>query len=54
LKITPYALQQTTHYDWRYPNPPTTAMIFTVVFDRDLKVFSTGSVIEELANTKGP
>ena len=52
MKITPYALQQTTHYDWRYLNPPTTAMIFTVVFDQDLKVVSTGSVIEELANSR--
>ena len=54
MKITPYALQQTTHYDWRYLNPPTTAMIFTVVFDRDLKVVSTASVMEELANPRGP
>ena len=53
MKITPYALQQTVHHDWRYLNPPTTAMIFTVVFDRDLKVVSTASVIEELANQKG-
>ena len=50
MKITPYALQQTIHYDWRYLNPPTTAMIFTVVFDRDLRVVSTGSVIEEITN----
>lgn len=54
MKVTPYALQQTTHYDWRYLNPPTTATIFTVVFDRDLKVLSTASVIEELANPRGP
>lgn len=54
MKITPYALQQTIHYDWRYLNPPTTAMIFTVVFDQNLSVLSTGSVIEELANPKGP
>lgn len=50
MKITPYALQQTTHYDWRYLNPPTTAMVFSVVFDRDLKVLSTGSVIEQITN----
>ena len=50
MKITPYALQQTIHYDWRYVNPPTTAMIFTVVFDRDLKVVSTGSVEERITN----
>ena len=53
MKVTPYALQKTTHYDWRYLNPPTTAMIFSVVFDQDLKVVSTASVIKELANQKG-
>lgn len=53
MKVTPYALQKTTHYDWRYLNPPTTAMIFSVVFDQDLKVVSTASVMEELANQKG-
>ena len=54
MKVTPYALSQTTHYDWRYLNPPTTAMIFTVVFDNDLKVLSTGSVEEQLTNQKSP
>jgi hypothetical protein len=54
MKITPYALKQTTHYDWRYLNPPTTAMIFTVVFDRDLKVVGTGSVEERIANPTPP
>ena len=54
MKITPYVLQQTTHYDWRYLNPPTTAMIFTVVFDRELRVVSTALIVEELANPKGP
>ena len=54
MKVTPFAASQTTHYDWRYLNPPTTAMIFTVVFDQNLSVASTGSVIEELANPRGP
>ena len=49
MKVVPYALQQTTNYDWRYLNPPNVNMIFTVVFDRDLKVVSTGSSIEELS-----
>jgi len=52
MKVTPYALSQTTHYDWRYLNAPTTAMIFTVVFDRDLKVVSTGSVEEQFTAEK--
>ncbi len=53
MKITPYAGQQQTHYEWRYLNPPNTAMVFTVVFDSDLKVVSTASVEEALANPKG-
>lgn len=53
MKITPYAAKQQTHYDWRYLNPPGTAMVFTVVFDQDLKVASTASVEEEIANPKG-
>ncbi len=52
LKVTPYALNQTTHYDWRYLNPPTTPMIFTVVFDQDLKAVSTGSMEEQFTNAK--
>ena len=47
MKITPYALKRETHYDWRYLNPPNTAMIFTVVFDPDLRVLSTASADEE-------
>ena len=53
LKVTPYALKNQTHYDWRYLNPPNTAMIFTVVFDADLRVVGTGSVEEESVNPKG-
>ena len=53
MKVTPYPLQQNTHYDWRYTSPPNSAMIFSVVFDRDLRVVSTGSMLEELANPKG-
>jgi outer membrane protein assembly factor BamE (lipoprotein component of BamABCDE complex) len=47
MKVTPYALKQQTEYDWRYLNPPNTAMIFTVVFDSDLRVVQTASVDEE-------
>ena len=50
MKITPYALARTTHYDWRYIDPPSTPMVFTAVFDADLRVLSTGSVLEESIN----
>ncbi|MEO8388920.1 MAG: outer membrane protein assembly factor BamE [Polaromonas sp.] len=53
MKVTPYALKQETHYDWRYLNPPSTARIFTVVFDRDLKVVNTASVDDESASASG-
>jgi outer membrane protein assembly factor BamE (lipoprotein component of BamABCDE complex) len=53
MKITPYALKQETHYDWRYLNPPGTARIFTVVFDTDLKVKGTASVDEESISPSG-
>lgn len=53
MKITPFALKQQTHYDWRYLNPPSTAMIFSVVFDQDLRVVSSGSVLEESIYPKG-
>ena len=46
MKITSYALKRQIHYDWRYQDGPNTsdAKIFTVVFDSDLKVVSTGSM----------
>ncbi len=53
MKVTPYAAQQTTHYDWRYLSPPSAAMIFTVVFDQNLSVVSTGSVDEQFSAPKG-
>lgn len=47
MKITPFALQQSIHYDWRYLSPPNTPRVFTVVFDRELRVVSTASADEE-------
>jgi len=46
-KVTPYALQQQTHYDWRYQDGPNLSdgRIFTVVFDTDLRVVRTGSMV---------
>ena len=52
MKITPFALKQQTHYDWRYLAPPSTAMIFTVIFDADMGVAGTASVLEESLNPK--
>ena len=53
MKVTPFALAGTTHYDWRYIDSPSTAMVFTAVFDRDLHVVSTSSVQEDSINPVG-
>ncbi|MBG6070329.1 hypothetical protein IWX87_000069 [Polaromonas sp. CG_9.7] len=47
MKVTPFALKRETHYDWRYLNPPSTLMIFTAVFDANLRVVRTQSADEE-------
>ncbi len=45
MKITSYEAKRETHYDWRYLDGPNVSdsRIFTVVFDRDLKVVFTQS-----------
>ena len=50
MKVQPYPLKQQTTYDWRYLVPPNSPTIFSVVFDQNLMVVSTASVLEELAN----
>lgn len=37
-KITPFALKREVHHDWRYLDAPSTAMLFTVVYDLDYRV----------------
>ncbi len=48
MKITPFELKNIWHYDWRYMDGPNTSdsKIFTVVFNSDLRVLSTGSVAD--------
>ncbi|MGA0570088.1 outer membrane protein assembly factor BamE domain-containing protein [Variovorax sp. VNK109] len=48
MKVTPYPLKNETHFDWRYLDGPNMAdsKIFTVVFDKDLYVARTGSIID--------
>ncbi|WP_332742874.1 outer membrane protein assembly factor BamE [Hydrogenophaga sp.] len=43
MKITTYALKRETHYDWRYLDGASRSdsMVFTVVFDPDLRVVNT-------------
>ena len=49
MKITAFALKNTHHYDWRYADGPNASdrKIFTVVFNDDLRVLSTGSVDDQ-------
>ncbi len=47
MKVTPLALKQETHYEWRYSEGPNAPRIFRVVFDKDLKVQGSGSVLDE-------
>ena len=46
MKVSRFELQGTWHYDWRYMDGPNESdkKIFTVVFNNDLRVLSTGSV----------
>ena len=47
MKISTYALKQETHHDWRYlPANSTQSMVFTVVFNNDLRVVDTLKVID--------
>jgi hypothetical protein len=44
-KVSTFALKPgETHYDWRWNEPPNRAKVFSVVFDSDLRVVSSGSV----------
>lgn len=49
-----FALKKEQAWDWRYLEPPNQSMMFTVWFDRDMRVARTGSVKDPEApeNTK--
>jgi hypothetical protein len=42
-KVTPYALKNETAWDWRYLEPPNTALVFTVYFNSDMRVVRSAS-----------
>jgi hypothetical protein len=50
MKITPFELKREIVYDWRYLEPPSTSMVFSVVFNADLRVARTGSVLDPQAS----
>lgn len=55
MQQTPYALKGETHWDWRYQDGPAQSdqKIFTVVFDSDFRVRSTGSVVDPSPPVQG-
>ena len=42
-RVTPYALKNETAWDWRYLEPPNTALVFTVYFGPEMRVVRSGS-----------
>ncbi|MDO9404930.1 MAG: outer membrane protein assembly factor BamE [Polaromonas sp.] len=50
-KITPFALKRQTAYDWRYMDG-SRGLVFTALFDQDLRVVSTASVDDETASPR--
>jgi hypothetical protein len=55
MKITPFDRVAEVHHDWRYQDGPNTSdsKIFTVVYDRDLKVLRTLSVRDPALDNGG-
>ena len=56
MKITPYELVNEYHYQWRYLDGTNESdkKIFTVVFNTDLKVKSTGSAMDPALSPNAP
>ena len=56
MKVTPYQLANEYHYQWRYMDGPNVSdtKIFTVVFNPDLKVKSTGSALDPAVHPTAP
>ncbi|MET1115709.1 MAG: outer membrane protein assembly factor BamE [Comamonas sp.] len=48
-KRTQYERKRETDWDWRYVEPPTTEMVFTVTFDPDGRVLRTSRSLEQRA-----
>lgn len=42
-KVTRYALKRETEWDWRWLQPPDSAMVFTAVLNDDQRVLRSGS-----------
>ena len=42
-KVTPYALKRETEWEWRWVQPPNSAMVFTATLNDDQRVVRSGS-----------
>jgi len=42
-KVTPYALKRETEWEWRWVQPPSSAMVFTATLNDDQRVVRSGS-----------
>lgn len=42
-KVTPYALRRETEWEWRWVQPPNSAMVFTATLNDDQRVVRSGS-----------
>ena len=49
-RTTTYSLKNETAWDWRYLEPPNTAMVFTVWFNPDYRVLRTSTAPDPLAS----
>ena len=54
MKQTTYQLKNEAAWDWRYMQPPSSSMVFTVWFDSDYKVLRSASAPDpEALENKG-
>lgn len=44
MRVTPFPLKNEVHYDWRYRESPTQTLVFTAVFDTELKLLRSQPV----------
>jgi SmpA / OmlA family len=46
MRVVPYELKRETYYNWRYLDAPNTSMVFSTVFDSNLRVIRTESGLD--------
>jgi SmpA / OmlA family len=46
MRVVPYELKKETYYNWRYLDAPNTSMVFSAVFNGDMRVVRTESGLD--------